>query len=99
LFSDFGDLVDLTNPEGVALWAERVLRAKDNGIEGWKLDYGEDVQLGVGSGTLEFLFHNGEDERSMHHDFNRYYHHAHADPYGEDEAFLLGRGGVLRDRD
>jgi alpha-D-xyloside xylohydrolase len=96
LFSDFGDLVDLTHPEGVALWAERVLRAKDNGIEGWKLDYGEDVQIGMGSGTLEFLFHNGEDERSMHHDFSRYYHHAHADPYGEDEVFLLGRAGVLR---
>ena len=39
---------------------------------------------------------NGLDERSMHHDFARYYHTAHSAPYGDDDVFLLGRGGVLR---
>ncbi len=96
LFSDFGDLVDLTHPEGRSLWAERVVAAAERGIEGWKLDYGEDVQIGFGTGALHYEFDNGQDERSMHHDFARYYHSAHSTPYGDDDVFLLGRGGVLR---
>lgn len=100
LLNDFGDWVDLTNDDAMAAWQARVSAAKDLGIEGWKLDYGEDTQLGIGSARLHYTFDNGEDERTMHHRYTSYYHHAYADPYdveadGTHAGFLLGRAGVL----
>ncbi len=91
-FNQFGPLVDLTNPAAAAAWSARIASAHARGVEGWKLDYGEDVQLGFGEGQLNADFANGEDERTMHHDFVRYYHTVYA---GEDgDKFLLGRAGV-----
>ncbi len=95
LFSGFGDIVDLTHPDASAAWTARVAAAAELGIEGWKLDYGEDVQLGVAGGRLPgWRFHNGEDERTMHHKFALYFHAPYADPYRE-QGMLLGRGGCL----
>lgn len=93
-FNGFGDLVDLTNPDAKAAWGERVSAARARGIEGFKMDYGEDVQLGVGDTRLVTAFFNGEDERTMHHRFAAYYHAAYADPYGDADRFILGRGGA-----
>lgn len=95
LFSDFGKLMDLTNPAAQAAWEARVTAAKDRGIEGWKLDYGEDVQLGAGGGRMpDWIFANGEDERTMHHKFVKYFHAPYANPY-RDEGMLLGRAGCI----
>ena len=93
LFSDFGDLVDLTNPAAAEAWAGRVAAARDRGIEGWKLDYGEDVQLGLFGSRLAWSFANGQDERTMHHQFATYYHQPYVTPYDE-AGMLLGRAGV-----
>ncbi len=94
LFSDFGDLVELTNPDAAEAWAGRVSAARDRGIEGWKLDYGEDVQLGLFGSRLKWSFANGEDERTMHHQFATYYHEPYVTPYDE-AGMLLGRAGVM----
>lgn len=94
LFSDFGDLVDLTHPDAMAAWQARATAAQEDRILGWKLDYGEDIQLGFGAAALAYPFANGEDERTMHHDYVRYYHRAYGEPSGGD-TFLLGRTGVL----
>lgn len=94
-FNQFGPLVDLTLPAAMERWQGRVAAARDRGIEGWKLDYGEDVQVGYG-GRLPTEFANGQDERTMHHRFAEYYDTAYAAPYdtlGRDR-FLLGRGGA-----
>lgn len=91
LFNDFGEWVDLTHPDARAAWAARAAAA--SGVEGWKLDYGEDAQLGFGAARLRYAFANGEDERTMHHRYVVDYHRAYAgDP---DATFLLGRTGVL----
>lgn len=100
LLNDFGDWVDLTNPDAMNAWQQRVTDAAALGIEGWKLDYGEDTQIGIGAARLHYLFDNGEDERTMHHRYAAYYHHAYADPYpveadGTHAGFILGRAGVL----
>ncbi len=94
LFSTFGDIVDLTNPDAEAAWEGRVSAAKDRGIEGWKLDYGEDVQLGVVGARISppWAFDDGSDERTLHHQFARAYHTPYVRPYAE-EGMLLGRGG------
>ncbi len=95
LFSGFGNIVDLTNPDAKAAWAGRVEAARDIGIEGWKLDYGEDVQLGVNGARLPgWIFDNGEDERTMHHQFAMYFHAPYAEPYRE-QGILIGRAGCL----
>lgn len=93
--NDFGDLVDLTDPDAMTAWQARVSEAKARGIEGWKLDYGEDVQLGVNATRWKTAFANGEDERTMHHRFAEFYHRAYGDPYGREDRFLLGRGGAF----
>lgn len=91
LFNDFGDWVDLTHPDALAAWTARA--GAEPGIEGWKLDYGEDAQVGFGQSRLRYAFANGEDERTMHHQYALYYHRAYApDPAG---TFLLGRAGAL----
>lgn len=96
LFNGFGDWVDLTADAPYVAWRTRAEAARDRGIEGWKLDYGEDAQLGVGAARLPYGFANGEDERTLHHQINLYYHAPYADAYPDLEGFLLGRGGSLR---
>ncbi len=111
LLNNFGDWVDLTNVDAMAAWQARVTAASDLGIEGWKLDYGEDAQVGIGVARLPDHFSDGSDERTMHHQYALYYDHAYADPYptlsgdadasglpqidGTHAGFLLGRGGAL----
>ena len=100
LLNDFGDWVDLTDDGAMAAWQARVTAAMNLGIEGWKLDYGEDTQVGIGSARLHYDFANGEDERTMHHKYTSYYHRAYADPDpaepdGTHAGFILGRAGVL----
>lgn len=94
LLNNFGDMVDLTHEEAAAAWRGRVAAARARGIEGWKLDYGEDVQVGLGPGRMPWAFANGQDERTMHHDYTRYFHDAYSRDF-EDEGVLIGRAGVL----
>ncbi len=92
--NDFGELVDLTGAEASARWSERVSAARDIGIQGWKLDYGEDIQLGYRDARFQTAFANGADERTMHHRFVTSYHGAYAAPYTDGDRFLLGRAGA-----
>ena len=85
LFSTFGDIVDLTNDDAKFAWEARVAAAEDRGIEGWKLDYGEDVQLGAFGARINpsWAFDDGSDERTMHHQFAQFYHRPYVEPSGE----------------
>ncbi len=95
-FNDFGSLVDLTAEGAQERWQARVTAAADRGVQGWKLDYGEDIQVGLGTIRLISSFANGQDERTMHHRFVEDYHRAYAEPYEDrvDDRFLLGRTGA-----
>lgn len=87
LFSDFGDIVDLTHPDAMEAWKGRAEAARARGIEGWKLDYGEDVQI-----FLDWEFHDGRTERELHHAYATLFHEAYA---GDGDGMILGRGGCL----
>lgn len=93
-FGEFGPLVDLTNPDAAAAWTARVEAAEGIGLEGWKLDYGEDVNVGLGGVRLVSSFWNGQDERTMHHRFAQAFHEAYARAYDDGDRFLLGRAGA-----
>ena len=51
LFNGWGRPIDLTNPDAYAWWQRLIRRYTDAGIEGFKLDYGEDVVPGAVSYT------------------------------------------------
>ncbi|MCB9642299.1 MAG: glycoside hydrolase family 31 protein [Myxococcales bacterium] len=91
----WSDPLDLSNPEIRSFWQDQIKKIRALGIEGFKLDYGEDIQVGLYDARLRYGFHNGEDERSMHHKFALYYHQTYAETLGADGGFLICRGGSL----
>jgi alpha-D-xyloside xylohydrolase len=94
-FNKWSAPVDLTNPAAFAFWQSLIENYTKMGIEGFKLDYGEDIQLGLGPRRAVTTFHNGEDERSMHHKYAIYYHRAYAEKLPKEGGFLLCRGGTF----
>ena len=96
-FDKFGRLMDFTDPDAVAFWQDLVHLATDIGIEGFKLDYGEDVQAGFGPIKINMDFHSGETAQTMHKKYAIYYHQAYEDtvPGG---SFQLNRAGTYGDQ-
>jgi alpha-D-xyloside xylohydrolase len=91
----WSDPLDLTNPTVKTFWQDQIKKIRALGIEGFKLDYGEDIQVGLYDARLRYGFHNGEDERSMHHKYALVYHQTYAETLGSDGGFLICRGGSL----
>ena len=98
LLNRWSEPIDFTNPEAVALWKDRVGRYIKLGIEGFKLDYGEDVMVGLGSARTGWRFSDGSDERTMHHTYQLLYHRAYAELLPSDGGFLLCRTGRFGDQ-
>ena len=69
-FNSWGRPIDLTNPAAFAFWQSLVRRYTDLGIEGFKLDFAEDVTVGLpGVSRTIWTFSDGSDERTMHAGF------------------------------
>lgn len=94
----FGPLLDLTHPDAVTLWKSLISNCTTLGVEGFKLDYGEDVQLGFFGVALPFKFHNGETQATMHHHYAWYFHKPYADMVPADGGFVLSRAGTYGDQ-
>ena len=93
-------ILDLTRSE-VRDWYQTVIgRSITLGAQGFKLDYGEDVQIGIGMAALPWNFYNGETERTMHHRYALYYHQTFAELVGaqEGQGFILSRAGTTGDQ-
>ena len=82
--------IDFTNPAANAFWGDLVKRYAAMGVDGFKLDYGEDVVPSLGLVRSAWRFFDGSDERTMHHGFSGLYHAAYANALPEDR-FLLCR--------
>jgi alpha-D-xyloside xylohydrolase len=89
--------IDFTNPSAVAFWQALVSRYTGLGVEGFKLDYGEDVAPSLGAARNRWLFFDGSDERTMHHGYQLLYHRTYADALPRD-AFLLCRAARWGDQ-
>jgi len=98
LLNKWSKPIDFTNPEAYAFWQSLVAQYMDIGIEGFKLDYGEDVTVGVLGTRTRWLFADGTDERTGHYAYQLLYHRAYAELMGEDGGFLLCRTGRWGDQ-
>ncbi len=106
IFLTFGRLMDFTNPATVDLWQDLLSRFSSLGVAGYKLDYAEDIQVGLLGSRLHFSFFDGSDELTMHHKYSYYYQKTYLDPlppfdpdsdtdnpHGVD-GFIMGRTGT-----
>jgi alpha-D-xyloside xylohydrolase len=91
--------LDLTNPAAYAWWQDN-LRMYTNplgqgglGIEGFKLDYAEDVVLGLNGRRTPWRFADGSDEGTMHRGYQLLYHQVYREVLAPEGAFLLTRTG------
>lgn len=75
----WGPPIDFTDPAADAFFRGLIGQYQALGIEGYKLDYGEDIVLGLLGGRIPWLFADGSDERTMHRRFFLLYHAAYAD--------------------
>jgi alpha-D-xyloside xylohydrolase len=94
----WGKLIDFTNPAATEWWQGHVSDYAAMGIEGFKLDYGEDVVPGAFGARDVFEFSDGSDERTMHRGYTLLYHQTYADLLPEGGGFLLCRAGKWGDQ-
>ncbi len=90
----WGPPIDFTNPAANTFWRGLVKKYTDLGIEGFKLDYGEDIVLGLLTVRIPWTFADGSDERTMHRGFELGYHAAYADNLPKLNG-LSGGGWIL----
>jgi len=90
--------LDFTNPQARTWWQQQLEYYRQLGVEGYKLDYAEDVVLGLAGARNKWLFHDGSDERTMHSRYQLLYHQVYAEMLPADGGFLLSRAGTHRDQ-
>ena len=104
LINQWGKPIDFTNPDAYAWWKQNLdtytlpLGAGGLGVEGFKLDYGEDIVVGLNGQRTPWLFADGSDERTMHRGYTLLYHQIYRDQLAQDGAFLLTRTGRWGDQ-
>jgi alpha-D-xyloside xylohydrolase len=87
----WSDPIDFTNPAATAFWKERLRGYAQLGIEGYKLDYAEDVLSGLGGARAKWGFFDGSSELTMHDGYTRLYHQTYAATLPNEGYFLLCR--------
>ncbi len=104
LVNPWGKPLDFTNPEAYAWWAQNLaaytlpLGGGGLGVEGFKLDYGEDVIVGIDGHRTPWRFDDGRDERTMHRGYTLLYHQIYRDQLAPEGALLLTRTGRWGDQ-
>ncbi len=79
LLNHWSPPIDFTSPDASAFWRALVRRYTALGIDGFKLDYGEDLVPSVAGKRNVWRFFDGSDERTMHHRYSGLYHRAYID--------------------
>lgn len=95
----WGHPIDFTNPDAVKWWQDNLRRYTSTfGIEGFKLDYAEDVVPGLFGARNVFRFADGSDERTMHRGYTLLYHQTYAEMLPPEGGLLLCRAGKWGDQ-
>ncbi len=98
LLNRWGRPIDFTKPAAFDWWQNLIHRYTDIGIEGFKLDYGEDIVVGLGTARNVWQFADGSDERTMHAKYQLLYHKVYADTLPKTGGFLLCRHATFGDQ-
>lgn len=104
LVNPWGKPIDFTNPDAYAWWKSNLMKytlpltSGGYGVEGFKLDYAEDVVLGISGQRVPWRFADGSDERTMLYGYTLLYHRIHSELLDESGAFLLTRTGRWGDQ-
>ena len=98
LISKWGQPIDFTNPAAFDWWKTLVHRYSDLGVNGYKLDYGEDILVGLPGFRNVWRMFDGSDERTAHATYKLQYHRVFRETLPEDQSFLLCRVGAYGDQ-
>lgn len=98
LLNNWSKPIDFTNPEAYAFWQTNVRRYTAMGIEGFKLDYGEDIISGLAGARSGWEFFDGTTELTGHYDYTLLYHRLYAETLPSQGGFLLCRTGRWGDQ-
>jgi alpha-D-xyloside xylohydrolase len=98
LLNDWSAPIDFTSAAARDFWQAHLRSYTELGIEGFKLDYGEDIVPGLPGIRSPWGFADGSDERTMHADYQRLYHRVYAEILPEEGGFLLCRTGTYGDQ-
>lgn len=98
LLNKWSTPVDFTNPTAFSAWQGWLGDYIRLGIEGFKLDYGEDIVPSFGDARNPWRFADGTDERVGHHAYTMAYHRAYAELLPKSGGFLLCRAGRWGDQ-
>ncbi|MDP1825865.1 MAG: glycoside hydrolase family 31 protein [Archangium sp.] len=83
--------LDFTRPEAVTFWRGLITRYTNDGVEGFKLDFAEDVIAGLSGRSSGWRFFNGETDRTMTDGYSRRYHDVYRSVLANNDGFLLVR--------
>ncbi len=96
--NSWSEPIDFTNSDAFDWWQGLIRRYTDMGIEGFKLDFGEDLVAGIGGARTPWEFQDGSTELTMHYGFTLLYHRAYAETLPSNGGFLLCRAGRWGDQ-
>lgn len=98
VLTGWGSVIDFTNAAAHQWWQDLLSRYADMGVEGYKLDYAEEIVPGLASARLPWVFADGSDERTMQSAYQRLYHEVYDSMLPADGGFLLVRAGTFGDQ-
>src|SRR5258706_8161051 len=99
LLNGWGKPIDFSNPAAYAWWQQQLRAYTDGfGVEGFKLDYAEDVVVGLLGKRTIWQFSDGSDERTMHYGYQLLYHRIYREVMPPAGGFLLTRTGRWGDQ-
>ncbi|MBS2029397.1 MAG: glycoside hydrolase family 31 protein [Deltaproteobacteria bacterium] len=98
LLNSWGSPIDFTNADATAWWQSLIGGYTALGIEGFKLDFAEDVQVGISGIRDPWKFSDGSDERTGQSSYPLLYHSTYSQMLPSAGGFLLCRTGRWGDQ-
>jgi alpha-D-xyloside xylohydrolase len=90
--------IDFTNPAAYSFWQSLIKRDIDMGVEGFEMDYAEDVFPSILRGRNVYGFFDHSDDRTMHYGYTVLYHRAYQQMLDPAGSYLLCRAGRWGDQ-